>query len=65
MLQTPNNDVIALLHLILPIRYQGHGDVYAVLRFIPIVGTGVMHPPFMDMVVVTALLYRFALAFNP
>ena len=65
VLQTPNNDVIALLHLIWPIRYQGHGDVYAVLRFIPIVGTGVMHPPFMDMVVVTALLYRFALAFNP
>ncbi|KAN0133468.1 hypothetical protein V8E53_008636 [Lactarius tabidus] len=65
VLQDPNNNVIAFIRPTRPTRFQGLGDVYAELHFIRSVGTSVvMHPPFMDLVIVTALLYRFVLAFD-
>ena len=65
VLQDPNNNVIAFVRPTRPTRYQGLGDVYAELHFVPRAGAGVvMHPPLMDTVTVTAMLYRFALAFN-
>ncbi|KAH8984113.1 hypothetical protein EDB92DRAFT_1500918 [Lactarius akahatsu] len=64
VLQDPNNNVIAFVRPTRPTRYQ-LGDVYAELHFVRSAGAGiVMHPPFMDMVTVTAMLYRFASAFN-
>ena len=65
MLQDPNNNVIAFIRHTRPTCYQGRGDVYAELRFTREAGAGVvMHPPFIPLVIVAALLYRFALAFN-
>jgi hypothetical protein len=65
VLQDPNNNVIAFVRPTRPTRYQGLGDVYAELHFVRAAGAGVvMHPPLMDMVTVTAMLYRFASAFN-
>ena len=65
VLQDPNNNVIAFVRPTRPTHYQGLGDVYAELHFICAAGTGVvMHPPFMDLVIVTAMLYKFALAFH-
>ena len=65
MLQDPNNNVIAFIRHTRPTCYQGRGDVYAELHFTREAGAGVvMHPPFIPLVIVAALLYRFALAFN-
>ncbi|KAF8505534.1 hypothetical protein F5888DRAFT_1649849 [Russula emetica] len=65
VLQDPNNNVIAFVRPTRPTRYQGVGDVYAELHFVRAAGAGVvMHPPLMDTVTVTAMLYRFASAFN-
>jgi hypothetical protein len=65
VLQDPNNNVIAFVRPTRPTRYQGLGDVYAELHFVRAAGAGVvMHPPLMDTVTVTAMLYRFASAFN-
>jgi hypothetical protein len=45
-------------------RYQ-IGDVYGELHFVRSAGSGtVMHPPIMDTVTVSAMLYRFCLAWN-
>ena len=64
VLQDPDNNVIAFIRPTRPKRYQ-LGDVYAELHFIRSAGAGVvMHPPLMDMVTVTAMLYRFASAFD-
>jgi hypothetical protein len=63
-LQDSNNNVIAFIRPTRPTRYY-LGDVYAELHFVPSAGAGVvMHPPLMDTVTVTAILYRFASAFN-
>jgi len=65
VLQDPNNNVIAFVRPTRPTRYQGLGDVYAELHFVRTAGAGVvMHPPLMDTVTVTAMMYRFASAFN-
>lgn len=65
VLLDPNNNVIAFIHPIRPTRYPSVGDVYAELHFVRSAGAGVvMHPPLMDHVTVTAMLYRFATAFN-
>ncbi|KAH9999397.1 hypothetical protein BJV77DRAFT_1064298 [Russula vinacea] len=65
VLQDPNNNVIAFVRPTRPTRYQGLGDVYAELHFVRSAGAGVvMHPPLMDTVTVTAMLYRFASAFG-
>jgi hypothetical protein len=64
VLQDPNNNVIAFIRPTRPTRSQ-FGDVYAELHFVRSAGAGiVIHPPFMDTVTVTAMLYRFATAFN-
>jgi hypothetical protein len=65
VLQDPHNNVVAFIRPTRPTRFQGRGDVYAELHFIPSAGTGIVrHPPFIDLVIVTALLYRFVLAFG-
>lgn len=65
VLQDLNNNVIAFIRPTRPTRFQGLGDVYAELHFVRSAGAGiVMHPMFMDTVTVTAMLYRFASAFD-
>jgi len=64
-LQDPNNHVIAKIHPIRPARFPDLGDVYTELHFVRNAGAGVvMHPPLMETVTVTAMLYRFTLMFN-
>jgi len=64
ILQDPNGHVIARLRPTTPTRYTV-GDVYTELHFIRSAGAGVvMHPPLMDTVTVTAMLYRFVTAFG-
>ncbi|KAH9018262.1 hypothetical protein EDB85DRAFT_2013004 [Lactarius pseudohatsudake] len=65
VLQDPNDNVIAFIRPTRPTRYQGLGDVYAELHFDRSAGAGnVLHPPLMDTVTVTAMLYRFVSAFD-
>jgi len=64
LLQDANGTVIAFFHPTRPTRYQ-IGDVYGELHFVRTAGAGtVMHPPIMDMVTVTAMLFRFCAAWN-
>ncbi|EIN10355.1 hypothetical protein PUNSTDRAFT_99795 [Punctularia strigosozonata HHB-11173 SS5] len=64
VLQDPNDNIIAMVRSTRPTRYQ-MGDVYAELHFLRNAGAGVvMHPPMMDMVIVTAMLYRFVTTFG-
>ncbi|KAF9266423.1 hypothetical protein L218DRAFT_811854, partial [Marasmius fiardii PR-910] len=64
LLQDRNNNVLAFYRPTRPTRYQ-IGDVYGELHFIRSAGAGtVMHPPIMDMVMVTAMLYRFCAMYN-
>lgn len=64
LLQDANNKVIAFFHPTRPTRYQ-IGDVFGELHFLRTAGAGtVMHPPIMDMVTVTAMLFRFCAAWN-
>ncbi|KAG6885346.1 hypothetical protein C0993_002822 [Termitomyces sp. T159_Od127] len=56
--------VIALFRPTRPTRYQ-IGDVYGELHFFRSAGMGtVMHPPIMDTVIVTMMLYRFCAQWN-
>ena len=64
VLQDPNNNVIAFVRPTRPTRYT-LGDVYAELHFTHTRGSGfLMNPVLVDTVMVTAMLYRFTLAFN-
>jgi len=64
VLEDPNGNVIAFYRPIRPARYN-IGDVYGELHFVRTAGAGVvMHPPLMDTVTVTAMLYRFVLAYG-
>ncbi|KAF5321034.1 hypothetical protein D9619_000853 [Psilocybe cf. subviscida] len=64
ILQDPNGETIAFFRPTRQTRYQ-IGDVYGELHFIRSAGLGtVMHPPMMDMVTLTAMLYRFCAAWN-
>uniref|UniRef100_A0A0W0EWD8 DUF6593 domain-containing protein n=1 Tax=Moniliophthora roreri TaxID=221103 RepID=A0A0W0EWD8_MONRR len=59
-----NNNVLAFYRSTRQIRYQ-IGDVYGELHFIRSAGAGTaMHPPMMDMITITAMLYRFCQMFN-
>ncbi|EEB93757.1 hypothetical protein MPER_07548 [Moniliophthora perniciosa FA553] len=59
-----NNNVLAFYRPTRQTRYQ-IGDVYGELHFIRSAGAGtVMHPPIMDIVTVTAMLYRFCQMYN-
>ncbi|GJE84663.1 hypothetical protein PsYK624_007390 [Phanerochaete sordida] len=63
-LQDQNGNVIAFYRPIRPVRYN-IGDVYGELHFCRNAGAGVvMHPPLMDTVTVTAMLYRFVITFG-
>jgi len=64
VLQDPNGHIIARLQTITPTKYN-IGDVYRELHYIRSAGAGVvMHPPLMDTVTVTAMLYQFVTAFG-
>ncbi|KAG6890911.1 hypothetical protein C0995_000868 [Termitomyces sp. Mi166 len=64
LLQDGSGAVIALFRPTRPTRYQ-IGDVYGELHFFRSAGMGtVMHPPIMDTVVVTMMLYRFCAQWN-
>jgi len=64
VLQDPNGEIIAFFRPTRQIRYQ-IGDVYGELHYIRSAGLGtVMHPPMMDMVTLTAMLYRFCTTWN-
>ncbi|EED84492.1 predicted protein [Postia placenta Mad-698-R] len=59
-----NNNIIAFYRPIKPARYN-IGDVYGELHFVRNAGAGVvMHPPLMDTVTVTAMLYRFVITYG-
>ncbi|EIM88213.1 uncharacterized protein STEHIDRAFT_120423 [Stereum hirsutum FP-91666 SS1] len=65
VLQDPNGSIIAFIRPTRPVSYPGFGDVYAELHYVRSAGAGVvMHPPLMDTVTVTAMLYRFAQMYN-
>lgn len=64
VLQDSNGAVIAYFQPTRPTRYQ-IGDVYGELHFLRTAGAGtVMHPPMMDIVTITAMLYRFCALFH-
>ncbi|KIM45993.1 hypothetical protein M413DRAFT_16775 [Hebeloma cylindrosporum] len=64
VLQDPNGEIIAFFRPTRQVRYQ-IGDVYGELHYIRNAGLGtVMHPPMMDMVTLTAMLYRFCTTWN-
>jgi len=65
MLEDPNNDVIAFIRPIRPTSYTGLGDVHAELHFLHSAGAGVVIDfPLMDTITMTAMLYRFVMAYN-
>ncbi|KAG1715932.1 hypothetical protein ID866_1221 [Astraeus odoratus] len=64
LLEDGGGTVVALFRPTRPTRYQ-IGDVYGELHFYRNAGTAtIMHPPIMDTVTVTAMLYRFCKAFG-
>ncbi|KAJ7742439.1 hypothetical protein DFH07DRAFT_750461 [Mycena maculata] len=64
VLQDSNGVIVAFFRPTRQTRYQ-IGDVYGELHFLRTAGSGtVMHPPIMDTVTVTAMLYRFCAAWN-
>ncbi|PFH52874.1 hypothetical protein AMATHDRAFT_1912 [Amanita thiersii Skay4041] len=64
LLQDSSGEVIAFFRPTRRTRYQ-IGDVYGELHFLRSAGAGtVMHPPIMDTVTVTVMLYRFCAAWN-
>ncbi|KAH9853776.1 hypothetical protein C2E23DRAFT_867777 [Lenzites betulinus] len=64
LLQDQNDNVIAFFRPTRPQRYN-IGEVHGELHFCRNAGAGiVMHPPLMDTVTVTAMLYRFVMAFG-
>jgi len=65
ILQDPNGQTVAFFHPTRPTRYQEIGDVHGELHFFPQAGNcTIMHPPIMDFVTVTAMLFRFCSAFG-
>ncbi|CAA7259517.1 unnamed protein product [Cyclocybe aegerita] len=64
LLQDTAGNVIAFFRPTRQTRYQ-IGDVYGEIHYIRNAGLGtVMHPPMMDMVTLTAMLYRFCAQWN-
>ncbi|KAI0673223.1 hypothetical protein C8Q78DRAFT_1068627 [Trametes maxima] len=64
VLQDSRHNVIASFRQTRPQRYNV-GDVYGELRLLRNPGAEfVMHPPFMDMIVTTAMLYRYVTLFG-
>jgi hypothetical protein len=61
LLYDENGEVIAFYRPIRPVRYSSPpADVYGELHLIRTAGRGtVTHPPVMDMVAISAMLYRF------
>ncbi|KZP24637.1 hypothetical protein FIBSPDRAFT_784497 [Athelia psychrophila] len=65
LLQDPNGHVIALFRPTRPTAMINVGEVHGELHFFRNVGAcTVMHPPIMDCVTVTAMLFRFCSAFG-
>lgn len=64
LLQDTAGNVVAFFRPTRPTRYA-LGDVHGELHFIRGAGAGtIMHPPVMDTVIVSAMLYRFCQAFG-
>ncbi|KAH8834096.1 hypothetical protein DL96DRAFT_1666953 [Flagelloscypha sp. PMI_526] len=64
LLQDASGTVIAFFRPLPKTRYQ-IGDVFGELHFLRSAGAGtVTHPPMMDLVTVTAMLYRFCQAWG-
>ncbi|KAI0771861.1 hypothetical protein BD413DRAFT_47013 [Trametes elegans] len=64
-LQDHNDNVIAFYRPISRPQRYNIGEVHGELHFVRNAGAGVvMHPPLMDTVTVTAMLYRFVTAFG-
>jgi len=64
LLHDPSGNVIASFRPIRP-RPSSHGDIYGEIHFYATAGTGtVTHPPMMDMVVLTAMIYRYVTMYN-
>lgn len=64
VLEDQDRNVVAFFRPTRPTRYQ-IGDVYGELHFLRSAGAAtIMHPPIMDVVTVTAMLYRFCQAFG-
>ncbi|EIW82204.1 hypothetical protein CONPUDRAFT_143674 [Coniophora puteana RWD-64-598 SS2] len=64
LLEDSNGNVVAFFRPTRPTRYQ-IGDVYGELHFVRNAGAAtIMHPPIMDTVTVTAMLFRFCAAFG-
>jgi len=64
LLQDSNGHVVALFHPTSATRYE-IGEVHGELHFFPTAGScTIMHPPIMDCVTVTAMLFRFCIAFG-
>lgn len=64
LLMDSRNNVIAFYHPT-PVRKFNVGDVHGEMHFLTSAGAGtVLHPPLMDMVCVTALLYRLVSMYN-
>ncbi|OAX42891.1 hypothetical protein K503DRAFT_262649 [Rhizopogon vinicolor AM-OR11-026] len=64
VLEDSAGNVVAVFRPTRPTRYQ-IGDVYGELHFLRNAGAAtIMHPPIMDTVTVTAMLYRFCQAFG-
>ncbi|KAN0097729.1 hypothetical protein V8E55_002175 [Tylopilus felleus] len=64
LLEDPTGNVVAFFRPTRPTRYQ-IGDVYGELHFLRNAGAGtITHPPMMDTVTVTAMLFRFCQAFG-
>ncbi|KAL4076019.1 hypothetical protein J3A83DRAFT_2104205 [Scleroderma citrinum] len=64
LLEDSAGNVVAFFRPTRPTRYQ-IGDVYGELHFLRNAGAAtITHPPIMDTVTVTAMLYRFCQAFG-
>ncbi|KAH7920268.1 hypothetical protein BV22DRAFT_813664 [Leucogyrophana mollusca] len=64
VLEDSAGNVVAFFRPTRPTRYQ-IGDVYGELHFVRNAGAAtIMHPPIMDTVTVTAMLFRFCAAFG-
>ncbi|KZS97504.1 hypothetical protein SISNIDRAFT_187983 [Sistotremastrum niveocremeum HHB9708] len=64
LLQDSNGVTIAFFRPIRPSRCA-YGDVYCELHFLGSAGNGtVTHPPMMDMVLITSMIYRYVTAHN-
>jgi len=65
ILLDPRGEMIAKVRSTKPVNYPGLGNVYCELHLYRNAGAGVvMHPPLVDTVMITAMLYRHVTTYN-